>query len=560
MVADPSLEPKVPGFTLLGRLGAGAMGTVYRARPDGSEREVALKLLSSDAVSQRRRFKREAEIQRTLDHPNLVRVIDASLDGQSWIAMELVEGGTLAGVIDRLGPLPIGFLAPALLQLASAVAFLHDQQVIHRDLKPGNVMLSDEGVLKITDFGLAYRSGLTALTQRGGMLGTLAYMSPEAVSGGDVGAPSDMYALGLMAYEMATGKLPYQGDGTAAWVAAIMQAPVSPPSALRSEVPRELDALVLALLAKAPGDRLTAAQACQRLAVAASTTGMPSDSMHGAVRKLVADLRNTIGARAPGESWRTVEAEPVAADAEQTQEAPPPARGRASWWVASLALAAALGIIVWQTMKPPARDVAAEGVECARRRAALQAVVPELARRVRATPALSAAIARWSAEHGGREAAEQADAAARKVVAGLRVSEPIAACPARGVFALAGGGLECDAHPGVVAGAPVIAEERPAVELALQTLVIEASPELAGCVERQRHVLDAWIDRSGAVRIPAGLTLADLEREQPSLAFFLHPAGETYALAGGVLECDRHLSVQRVARRTAAFSLSLARP
>jgi len=649
MTADALGADSVAGFHIVAKLGAGGMGTVYRARQLGLDRDVALKVLTVGGATDARlaqRFRREAMIQSTLDHANLVRVFDAGEDGeQRWIAMELVEGGTLARVIDTRGQLPLAFLAPALLQLATGLAFLHDRGVVHRDLKPENVLLSDAGALKISDFGLARRRDLTAMTGAGAMLGTLAYMSPEAVSGAEVGPPADLYALGLIGYEMATGEPPFQTEEVDEMVASIVGKPVPAPSTKRADLPAELDALIFALLSKDAALRPSAAAACQWLApvVASAPRGQ---SMLELVRELVSVVQ-TPGA-APKRSWRSrgvsatsalgetqpgfaaapgavvpagepgpasanvpapggsdprlaVAAAPGSgprpADAPVAARAPgplvqPPPSGRAATPAAdsrrsgALAVAAfalvAAAALAWHALRAPAPDPAVQQAACARQLAALRTLGPELLAAVRSNPKLGEAIQRWTqlrrmlaaipvsdrsrrAETGDamQHAAADAEAAATAAVGPLKARSAaagLAPCPGRGLYRLdRGRGFYCDAHAElapVALDSPVAPLEASAAELALLLDLLATSPSLAGCVERQRHILAA-LGAGPDVSIPPGLTLADLTREQPALAFDVDAPGENYAIAGEpdrVLECAAHPSVQRVARAIAAFS------
>ena len=298
----------IGGFEVVARLGAGGMGEVYRARQAGLERDIALKVLHEPAAAHpdlARRFEREVEIQTALAHPHLVRVYDAGHDdGLRWIAMELVEGSTLAHHIDRSAPHALEFLIPAARALADALAYLHAQGVAHRDLKPPNVLVSDDGQLKIADFGLARADHQTRMTRVGSLLGTLCYMSPEAVAAsGEVGPPADVYALGLILHEMATGRLPYSAEDFVGWLGAIENAPVASPAGARPDLPPTLAELIVRMLQKAPEDRPSAAAATAVLVAVVAESGHGARSLQLRAQTLMLDLRQ--GQAMATAAWRT---------------------------------------------------------------------------------------------------------------------------------------------------------------------------------------------------------------------------------------------------------------
>ncbi|WP_207622085.1 protein kinase domain-containing protein [Alienimonas californiensis] len=245
-------------------LGRGGMGAVYLARDEQLDRDVALKIPSAAAAAdpeQTERFLREARAAATLRHPNLCPIHDAgqvpgeSGAGQLFITMAYLPGQSLKDALH--GPQPVRSAVRLIGKLADAMAHAHDHGVIHRDLKPGNVMLDEKGRPHITDFGLARREADDALvTQTGATLGTPAYMSPEQILGdpAQVGPRADVYALGVMLYELLTGRLPYEGTVTAVLGKALTEDP-PPPRALRDEVDPHLEAIWKRMTARPLSER-----------------------------------------------------------------------------------------------------------------------------------------------------------------------------------------------------------------------------------------------------------------------------------------------------------------
>jgi hypothetical protein len=291
----------IEGFELIERLGAGAMGEVHRARQTALDREVALKILHRGAdldPTFERRFRREAQIQSGLAHPNLVRVLDAGISGETrWLAMELVRGHLLTRYIDRPEPLPLEFALAAAAQIADGLAYLHEHEIVHRDLKPSNVLVSETGTVKVADFGLARAAGSTLMTGAGQIVGTLAYMAPETVAGETAGPPADVYALGLLLYELISGKPPYTAENLGGWLAAILNAKPAPLAGARRDVPAAVDRLALALLAKDAGERPAAGAVRDVLAAHA-----PADARTFAAR--VRELAEVVPDARTG-AWRT---------------------------------------------------------------------------------------------------------------------------------------------------------------------------------------------------------------------------------------------------------------
>lgn len=245
-------------------LGKGGMGTVYLAHDPQLDRQVALKIPSLAGAANpelTERFLREARAAATLVHPNICPVFDVGqCGGVFYLTMCYIEGTSLAAVLRSRGPYPAAEAATVVQQLALAMQEAHDQGIIHRDLKPANIMIDRRGAPIIMDFGLARRvvAGGTAdrLTHSGVLIGTPAYMSPEQVDGdlNAMGAGCDIYSLGVILYELLTGRLPFEGSfGTL--IAQIVSDPPPPPSALRPDLDPALEAVCLRALAKNPADR-----------------------------------------------------------------------------------------------------------------------------------------------------------------------------------------------------------------------------------------------------------------------------------------------------------------
>jgi serine/threonine-protein kinase len=241
-------------YALDRRLGRGGMASVYLARDGELERRVAVKLLGAsvgrdDAL--RRRFARESRLAARLSHPNVVTVFDAGEDdGRPYIVMEYVEGETLADVLRRRGPLPPEEAAEIGEQIAAGLAHAHAHGLVHRDVKPQNLLVTRDGRVKVGDFGVARGDDASKLTEAGTVLGTAAYLSPEQAAGAQVGPRSDVYSLGVVLYELLAGRTPYRFDSLAE-----LGAPRKPPPDLPPTVPPALAAVVRRCLSPAPTDR-----------------------------------------------------------------------------------------------------------------------------------------------------------------------------------------------------------------------------------------------------------------------------------------------------------------
>src|SRR5215831_10219252 len=262
----------VAHYRILEPLGAGGMGTVYKAHDEKLDRLVALKLLTSDSGAhedRRRRFLQEARAASALNHPHILTIYEiGDADGKPFIAMEYIQGQTLRQKIAD-GALSFGNALDIAGQVAEGLAKAHEHGIVHRDLKPENLMISKDGYAKILDFGLAKLVGrdkpapinsaektvMHVNTQAGTIMGTVHYMSPEQILGRKVDQRSDVFAFGIVLYEMATGQLPFSGDSDIDTMHAILHADPKPPHVVSAELPRDLGRITAKALAKQPKQR-----------------------------------------------------------------------------------------------------------------------------------------------------------------------------------------------------------------------------------------------------------------------------------------------------------------
>ncbi len=250
-------------YRILRKLGSGGMADVYLAEDEDLGRRVAIKILnerysSDEAFTER--FRREAKSAASLSHPNIVSIYDrGESDGRPYIAMEVIEGRSLKELIVAKGPLPIAVAVDYAKQILAALRFAHRHGIIHRDIKPHNILLGGDNRVFVTDFGIA-RTGPSEMTEVGSIMGTAQYLSPEQARGAPVTAASDLYSAGVVLYEMLTGKTPFTGDTPIEIAMKHLNEQPHPPSDLREDIPPELDQIVLRSLAKDPHERYAAAE------------------------------------------------------------------------------------------------------------------------------------------------------------------------------------------------------------------------------------------------------------------------------------------------------------
>jgi serine/threonine-protein kinase len=258
-VSDTLIDTLFDGrYRIVSKLGAGGMANVYLAEDQELGRRVAIKILNERHANDEQfveRFRREAKSAAGLSHPNIVSIYDrGEAEGTYYIAMEHLDGRNLKELIVSRGPAPVRVAVEYARQILGALRFAHRNGIVHRDIKPHNVLLDGEGRLKVTDFGIA-RAGASQMTEAGSIVGTAQYLSPEQARGTAVDARSDLYSLGIVLYELLTGSVPFTGDTPVEIAMKHLNERPSPPSRKRSDVPRDLDLVVMRALAKNPDDR-----------------------------------------------------------------------------------------------------------------------------------------------------------------------------------------------------------------------------------------------------------------------------------------------------------------
>ncbi len=281
-------------YIILEEIGRGGMGTVYKARDVELDRIVAIKVLSPYLVGEPhlvQRFMREARVAANLDHPNIVSIYDIGGEGgYYYFVMKYLEGRPLKEIIAQRGPLPLDEVVSIVRQLAFALDYAHQQNLVHRDVKPGNVIIGSDGHATLTDFGLAKVVESMKLTASGETMGTLEYMAPEQARG-ETSPASDIYSLGVITYEMLTGRLPFQGTNQATLLYQHLHEPPPPPHRWNPAVLPEVEQVVLKAMAKEPAERYaTASEMARALEQAVRRVPFPAPAQRPAEPEKVAPL------------------------------------------------------------------------------------------------------------------------------------------------------------------------------------------------------------------------------------------------------------------------------
>jgi serine/threonine-protein kinase len=335
-------------------LGRGGMGRVYLARDEINGTEAALKVLAAELAMDPgflERFQREIESLSRLDHPNVVRFIESGLEnGRYFYAMEYVEGPSLEAILEERGKLPWEEVLDIAAQLAPALRHVHDHGIIHRDIKPPNILRTAAGAVKLTDFGIAKVFASRHLTATGGIIGTAEYISPEQAAGKVVGKRSDLYCLGAVLYALLTGRPPFVGNNHVELLHKHRYGQFDRPARLVPTVPLELDDLVCQLLAKDPDDRprdchvfgkqVDAIRRKLERKSSKTQSNQRSEPTQAENKPDLAELGD-----APGPA--TLMSRLVRSELQRQQEGGPIARFFNRAWVLVGLLALCIGIIVW---------------------------------------------------------------------------------------------------------------------------------------------------------------------------------------------------------------------
>jgi eukaryotic-like serine/threonine-protein kinase len=347
-------------YRIVRKLGSGGMANVYLAEDEDLGRRVAIKILNERYANDDlfiERFRREAKSAAALSHPNIVSVYDrGEAEGTYYIAMEVIEGRSLKELIMTRGPLPIGQALAYTHEILEALRFAHRHGIIHRDIKPHNILIGER--LKVTDFGIA-RAGASQMTEAGSIMGTAQYLSPEQARGAPVTASSDLYSVGIVLYEMLTGKVPFSGDSAIEIAMKHLNDAPKPPSKIRPEIPEELDQVVLRALAKNAEDRYQTAEEFSEdlhrveagLPLAPETADAATALLTGAAIGLAGDGGSTevLAGTAVTQPQSTAPQAPRRPPpyGPGYYDEPPPKRRRWLPWVAVALLLAAAGFAGW---------------------------------------------------------------------------------------------------------------------------------------------------------------------------------------------------------------------
>jgi eukaryotic-like serine/threonine-protein kinase len=329
-------------YRIIRKLGAGGMANVYLAEDEELGRRVAIKILNDKHANDEsfvERFRREAKHAAGLSHPNIVSIYDrGEAEGTYYIAMEYLEGRSLKELISSRGPAPVATAIEHTRQILAALRVSHRTGVIHRDIKPHNVLVDGEGRLKVTDFGIA-RSGPSQMTEAGSIVGTAQYLSPEQAQGAPVGESSDLYSVGIVLYELLTGEVPFSGESPGEVARKHLSKVPVPPSRLRPELPHDLDLIVMRALAKDPDERYGSADEMDadlaRVARGLAVSPETEETATAIIARPITAPTIVTPPRPPGRRY----------EPDVYYEYEEPARRRSLWpWLLALVLLVAAGI------------------------------------------------------------------------------------------------------------------------------------------------------------------------------------------------------------------------
>src|SRR3954465_10179643 len=249
----------IGNYKIEDKIGEGGMGAVYKGVDTMLDREVAIKALKPELASQTsvvERFRTEAVTLAKLNHPNVATLYTMFRQGEElYMVLEFVRGETLDNILQRRGALPAAEAIPVFCQVLDGIDHAHELGIVHRDIKPANMMLTDKGTLKVLDFGIARLLGSARMTRAGNIIGTLEYMAPEQVRGLETDGRSDLYALGMMLYEVLTGKLPFDTENEFELMKAQTELIPAPPRTLNPNIPPAVEAAIMKAIEKDPDKR-----------------------------------------------------------------------------------------------------------------------------------------------------------------------------------------------------------------------------------------------------------------------------------------------------------------
>src|ERR687884_838467 len=344
-ITDTLIDTLFDGrYKIVRKLGAGGMANVYLAEDQELGRRVAIKILNERHANDEQfveRFRREAKNAAGLSHPNIVSIFDrGEAEGTYYIAMEYLDGRSLKEMITKRGPAPINVAVDYARQIPAALRVAHRQGLVHRDIKPHNVLVDDEGRVKVTDFGIA-RAGPSQMTEEGSIIGTAQYLSPEQAQGAPVTPASDLYSVGIVLYELLTGAVPFAGETPVELAMKHLSKTPDPPSHLRADVPRDLDLVVMRALGKNPSERYQSADEMDADLARVARGVSVSPETEEAATAIIARPITAATIVAPPVTPRPPP--PVYYDYEE-----PPERRRPFWpWLLALGLLVAAGFAGW---------------------------------------------------------------------------------------------------------------------------------------------------------------------------------------------------------------------